>query len=857
MELSDAVLKQPAGVSSGNSGYAKVDDSSSDESDTRSLSSTPIDKFSEVTSAFEYIIDLLRSEPPTTRDHPKDRLRQAEKLCQNLLSMVLAWGCDIRIDGDNLDDYKDTIIGYVVQTSLGQIGSGLRSMVLREATAISVDLDRLLAPSFRVELLDSISCLQSQVKAIRMSQAMKYGSGPLDGLAKGVEMMSQQYTTKQPAVESEDSSEPIIEDTPETVGGRRTLRAKDVLQAWQDEKPSLALPLAQAEEYGSSPNLDPGLEIPSTAFDLFPLSPIGYEHMKIDLQSNIRLLILCRGKGDDKLVCSMTVVPFVGHQLQYTAISHVWGSESAGGDIWVRNTRPLRGIRSFRNVVKHVMRYKGFLTSYKFPLRQNTYAALKHLRREDQDLLLWVDALCIDRHDQRELEMQVEHMADIFQGAKEVSVWLGEGNKNSDMAFSFIQENLNPIKDLSVGQRSVLDELLRNQLFRRLWKIQELALAKKAWLHCGTRTIEWVEFSVYVERIYIEHAKISDLLGPLWDRSYQSDSIDRLAASPASLFVRVVKDVFEKSKDGKILDARLSLEYLVYFLSGLEVSDPRDTIYALLSIAKDTWKALGVSGQEETNQTGPILRPNYSKDSLEVYTDFTIFCIQSSGSMDVLCRHWAHETDNILPSWTPRLKETPFDDPKESEGGVIGESLVGIPGHSKYDASFGTRPRFRFRARYREINPSSIDGSRSLGDAAMRNFAWPSYKGPFSFIRVDGVEIDKVKAITPRVVDGIIRKEFFLMLRLSFYGNRTFGDLNKFSENLCRILVADRGPNGRRPPSWYQHACFLALHNINGSGNLDIDDIIAKKQKRDDWGFFRLAPGLQTWFVCYTAALFR
>ena len=132
MEPSDAIRKQQSDVPSVNS-----DNSSTDDSDTE-LRSTLTDKYKEVVTAFEDIIDLLRSDPSSIRDQPKDRFRQAKKVCQNLLSMVLSWACDIRINDDNLDQSRDTIIGYVVQTSLGQIKSQLRSLVLQDAEAISM-----------------------------------------------------------------------------------------------------------------------------------------------------------------------------------------------------------------------------------------------------------------------------------------------------------------------------------------------------------------------------------------------------------------------------------------------------------------------------------------------------------------------------------------------------------------------------------------------------------------------------------------------------------------------------------------------------------------------------------------------
>ena len=316
----------------------------------------------------------------------------------------------------------------------------------------------------------------------------------------------------------------------------------------------------------------------------------------------------------------------------------------------------------------------------------------------------------------------------------------------------------------------------------------------------------------------------------------------------------MVEDAFEKSKDGEILTARLSLEYLVHTLSRLEVLDSRDTIYALLSIAKDTRKKLALLNQKQTEERGPTLRLNYRKDYLEVYNDFTRFCIQSSGSLDVICRHWAHERDGDLPSWIPRSKEAPFGDAQEFKGRVHGESFVGIPGHRKYDASFGTQPDIisseellghppRERV-FSAINSNSSHTRVSLSKKAQ---TWAQATLPvfsdldsqsaeflhsnlFRGIRITGIQIDSIMEISPRIVAGVIPKECSMVAGYNPSDHETFIELYALSESLRRILVADRDPNGQLPPNFYHEAFAEALTNINGNGDLDIDAFIAKSK---------------------------
>jgi hypothetical protein len=44
----------------------------------------------------------------------------------------------------------------------------------------------------------------------------------------------------------------------------------------------------------------------------------------------------------------------------------------------------------------------------------------------------------------------------------------------------------------------------------------------------------------------------------------------------------------------------------------------------------------------------------YQKSLLQVYVDFVQFCIHSSGSLDIICRHWA-PVETILRALAPEL----------------------------------------------------------------------------------------------------------------------------------------------------------------------------------------------------------
>jgi hypothetical protein len=74
----------------------------------------------------------------------------------------------------------------------------------------------------------------------------------------------------------------------------------------------------------------------------------------------------------------------------------------------------------------------------------------------------------------------------------------------------------------------------------------------------------------------------------------------------------------------------------VFDLLDTEASDVRDKIYALLAIAADV------------DLDHPQIIPDYNKTSADVYTEFYKFCMQISGSLDIILRATEHSTSSTV-----------------------------------------------------------------------------------------------------------------------------------------------------------------------------------------------------------------
>lgn len=146
-------------------------------------------------------------------------------------------------------------------------------------------------------------------------------------------------------------------------------------------------------------------------FVLGDVEEFVYEPLQhLEGRTTIRLIHLHRSTNvDSPLVCTLSTTS-ISHDggvlpCHYEALSYTWGSA----------------------VVPELLFIVGPSKSKSFmlPITQNLHEALKHLRRKDKDIVLWVDAVCINQVDTDEKDSQVGVMSKIFRYAFATHAWLG------------------------------------------------------------------------------------------------------------------------------------------------------------------------------------------------------------------------------------------------------------------------------------------------------------------------------------------------------------------------------------------------------------------------------------------------
>ncbi|KAH8745623.1 heterokaryon incompatibility protein-domain-containing protein [Hyaloscypha finlandica] len=549
--------------------------------------------------------------------------------------------------------------------------------------------------------------------------------------------------------------------------------------------------------------------------------------------SGVRFLRLFPGRLEDHVMCDLFEAELrermcyelpqpwnpqnQATRVKYEALSWSWGKTIAQHQIHVRKGMGIAKMRVSKDMIW----------------------ALKHLRRPYEDRILWIDAICINQKDNIERNHQVENMAVLYDQAFNVCVWLGRDNKESKVAIEFVKNEIMEFQNFddlcekkeNTNKWKALLSLMQRPWFSRRWVVQEIALARKATIHCGNDTLDWKHFAIAVELfVEVETAthRLSEVMKKDLEYYHVPGWFEYVSELGASLLVQATGRVFRNYKTESTSDSRrvqqhntptsrqplLSLEYLVSTMTIFDASEPRDAIYALLAIAKDTTPlAVDIDLQQSTPEgqartalgtfTERKLYPvHYDLPYEDVCSHFIQFCLEhseSSRALDIICRPWALAPTGFnarnpsapsvvssvsLPSWIPQLSGAPFEMMPQAGMDVMkmgrknADPLVGLPILQRnYDAGEGTdidRHALRFVKR----------------------------RTHYSFY-IKGFILDTVETVEVPSQGGNIPEEW---LKLAGWLDPTANE-TEVPEEFWRTLVADRGRDERNPPMYYAKAC--------------------------------------------------
>ncbi|KAJ2900610.1 hypothetical protein MKZ38_002309 [Zalerion maritima] len=363
-------------------------------------------------------------------------------------------------------------------------------------------------------------------------------------------------------------------------------------------------------------------------------------------QGSIRLLVLLEADDfQDDLEGGLVHIPLNAiysdeNPYPYVALSYVWG----------RTGRKVEMVKMyFDDKVLHV--------------GKNLDSALRHMRRKDRAVFLWVDAICIDQSNVQERNHQVQQMRDIYSSARETVIYIGDqtGDNTGLSAWNFLERrakwalnnNGDPdynrpreMEDL-IDFRGTLDDVhldvLSRPWFGRVWVLQEVVVSRYVSIQCGRRCVPWDDFC----RTIMLKEQVHDQYGHSLRRESSFEVVQLMFQLRAGFHLRTknyganyLPPWYEQvvQQNGASTDILDTLRRA----SGFLASDPRDKIIALLGITTGfDWLS------HET--------ADYNMTSVDVYTKFARDHLAEHGDCQLLeVQELATERRNQdLPSWVP------------------------------------------------------------------------------------------------------------------------------------------------------------------------------------------------------------
>ena len=301
---------------------------------------------------------------------------------------------------------------------------------------------------------------------------------------------------------------------------------------------------------------------------------------------------------------------------------------------------------------------------------RNLYDALL-LFREDYSVerWLWADALCINQRDLNERGRQVAMMGEIFRRAQTVRVWLGLEKHFTKMCFDMFADFVpEPFGYIAVPSDDLLQsdhfyegllDLSERNWWKRVWVMQEVALASETIVHCGNIT---VDFRLLVLRLHIFWVSLLQTVAAPDEvahshRHKTSRSITRLAEfyTMCGDFLPFIS-VFRRASDLSLgeVEPRAVLEHLA-LISNMRATVPRDRIYGLLGLLP---RSLGFS-----------ILVDYTSRPRSVYEYSAAEIMERSSSLDLLGLMEVTRTEDavqnsslieaLLPIWARRFISPP------------------------------------------------------------------------------------------------------------------------------------------------------------------------------------------------------
>jgi hypothetical protein len=286
-----------------------------------------------------------------------------------------------------------------------------------------------------------------------------------------------------------------------------------------------------------------------------------------------------------------------------------------------------------------------------FPVSQHLYELLSSLNPKSahSSVRIWIDSICINQDHVEEKNIHVAHMHEIYGQAGNVIVWLGTPEDGSDLVMDSkkifeLNKTLQSLPGSNIAVNVTAPELPHAEdpiwkaigrlcdrdWFYRTWVIQEIALARKAELLCGT---QWLGWDAFVNLVYsISRAGLTSIC-----RGPRSTGMTRPDGFGVLMDLSWTKTMVQNND--------LSMSYLLHMVRLKEVTKPVDKVYGLLGIISEEMRS--------------AIKVNYAENDRQYWKAYVELAEQIVTADDpgywLLCMASSRERPEQLPTWCPNF----------------------------------------------------------------------------------------------------------------------------------------------------------------------------------------------------------
>jgi hypothetical protein len=370
-------------------------------------------------------------------------------------------------------------------------------------------------------------------------------------------------------------------------------------------------------------------------------------------------------------------------------------------------------------------------------------------------------------------------MKSIYQQAKRTVIWLPLGDETAVAAKSLIDE-LSHLSEtyketyketIKLEQDSVVQNMakkeaynqsyslmpaqddarwralgifLRLPWFSRVWILQEVALSRRSpTILCGPQLIEWKHLEYATE----------------WIR----DMFETGFWMPIGYILDIVVICRKREWADGTYGVSWDLHGLLHFTIDFYATEPRDRIFALLGLCRET---------RDATHWPPELNPDYAKPLVDFSIEIARYLIREKESTSILGLSSGVRQDGGYPSWVPRWDEPPQPFTTYGHRGVFEESHWSDVKDPFNNASFGripfideTTPTTTLRLRGIRISSAKLccntiewedTWDQSSGVAALRTDLQPKFR----------MMLDACKEALPHLSTAELHRAFFVVTNL-------------------------------------------------------------------------------------------